>query len=141
MKLVSSPVLSAFALSTFQPSLPQVKMQEHQCFACKSLKFKHTAYAHSVAFIPQTHTHTHTQIPPFQYLPTQRCTENPTTTLLNSVNCKFPVNCLEGRFKVSHWQRYKLKWGRTDTNGWACQVRQPSDRTHTPSHKLSCSSF
>lgn len=71
MKLVSFPVVSAFALSTFQPSLPQVKMPEQPRFACKSPKFKHTAYArwlalclspflntHTICLPPSTHTRT-----------------------------------------------------------------------------------
>lgn len=94
------PVLSAFALSTFQPSLPQVKMQEHQCFACKSLKFKHTAYTPaSLCIFHPANARTHTHTPISLLLPPHTCTENPPSTLLNSLSCIFPQNARRANSK------------------------------------------
>lgn len=107
MKLVSLPVVSAFAPSTFQPSLPQVKMQEHRRFACKSLKFKHTAYACwldlSVPFF-NSHTLSHTVLLSLTH--TQSCTANPTLdfNFLKLDNLNFPWNTLQGNSKTSRWQ-------------------------------------
>lgn len=100
MKLVSFPVVSAFAASAFQPSIPRVKMQKHQRFACKSLKFKHTAYARwlalSVPFI-NTHAHAHTQ-----------SSANPTSPKNSATWFLFKMHC-RAILQTSPWQRCKFK--------------------------------
>ena len=126
MKLVSSPVVSAFALSTFQPSLPQVKMQEHQRFACKSRKFKHTAYAHWLRLSPSlyntnthTHIHTHTRSLPHH---TQSCTANPTLTLtLQSF-----TTCISCEIHCGQFQKESL----AETSEFKCAHTQLA-HTHT----------